>query len=404
MSLAILTAQIGNYHNARYTEFVKCGIDFTVLAVQNEGEFAKFLSTDTEGYAVRRVFGGRVEYLQACKKFEVWRIIQSKLDEINPEVVAVAGWATPESFSAIDWAKRNKKGIIVFSDSQRIDAERRRWREKLKSRIVSLCDAALVAGPSHAQYAIDLGIAENRIFLGYDVVDNDFFKIGAAIAKENSEFERARLKLPSRYILASARFVPKKNLLTLIRAFANAARALNNETHLVLLGDGPERKRLESEIERNELDDIVHLMGFKSYSDLPSYYGLAECFVHIATTEQWGLVINEAAASGLPIIASNSCGATECLVKHGQNGIAVNATDEMEVKDALVKVLTSSPEKLRRMRAASKAAAADWGLNRFALSLSEAYEAAKRAPKTAPFSGDRALLRLLARKPITRVQ
>src|SRR5208337_5127598 len=66
----------------------------------------------------------------------------------------------------------------------------------------------------------------------------------------------------------------------------------------------------------------AHLPGFKQYEELPAYYGLAGAFVHASTAEQWGLVANEAMASGLPVLVSNRCGCATELVEEGRNGFA----------------------------------------------------------------------------------
>ncbi len=77
---------------------------------------------------------------------------------------------------------------------------------------------------------------------------------------------------------------------------------------LVLLGDGPLKPTLLKLISSLGLESCVHLPGFKQYDELPVYLGLAETFIHASTTEQWGLVVNEAMASGLPVLVSNRCG------------------------------------------------------------------------------------------------
>ena len=148
----------------------------------------------------------------------------------------------------------------------------------------------------------------------------------------------------NRYFLASARFVEKKNLARLIQAYGlyrqNAEAknpSLNHPTEglngasrntdqspwdLVLLGDGPLKPELCRLISAGRLTGHVHLPGFKQYDELPLYYGLASAFVHASSTEQWGLVVNEAMASALPVLVSNRCGCAQELVAEGVNGFS----------------------------------------------------------------------------------
>src|SRR5207244_4064698 len=100
-----------------------------------------------------------------------------------------------------------------------------------------------------------------------------------------------------------------KNLPRLLEAFAGYRRLAGDAAwELVLLGDGPLRPELVALLKDLELDGHVLLPGFKQYDELPAYYGLAGAFIHASTTEQWGLVVNEAMASGLPVLVSDRCG------------------------------------------------------------------------------------------------
>ena len=135
--------------------------------------------------------------------------------------------------------------------------------------------------------------------------------------------------MPENYFLASARFIEKKNLSTLIEAYAEYRRrssafakatadkeiAGKRRGTSCFLGDGPLRETLNSQLSTLNLHEHVHLPGFKPYDELPVYYALANAFVHASTTEQWGLVVNEAIASGLPVIVSDRCGCAPELVQ-----------------------------------------------------------------------------------------
>src|SRR6185437_13984414 len=92
------------------------------------------------------------------------------------------------------------------------------WKEAMKRRMVDLFSAALVGGQPHVEYLVELGMPRKRVFIGYDVVDNDYFGRHTAEIR-NSRFEiRSKCSLPENYFLASARFIEKKNLPTLIQA------------------------------------------------------------------------------------------------------------------------------------------------------------------------------------------
>ena len=138
--------------------------------------------------------------------------------------------------------------MIVMSESARDDEFRTWWKEIIKRRIVDFYSAALVGGQRHVEYLVELGVPREGIFTGYDVVDNDWFA-RRAIEIRNSESEiRKKYGLPENYFLASARFIEKKNLPRLIRAYAEYREKpeLTGSApwDLVLLGDGPLRETL----------------------------------------------------------------------------------------------------------------------------------------------------------------
>jgi glycosyltransferase involved in cell wall biosynthesis len=114
----------------------------------------------------------------------------------------------------------------------------------------------------------------------------------------------------------------------------------------------------------------VHLPGFKQYDELPVYYALANAFVHASTTEQWGLVVNEAIASGLPVIVSERCGCVPELVQG--NGFTFNPMDEDELASLLFRMATSSEDDRRRLGDASYMIAANFVPDRFGEGLERA--------------------------------
>jgi glycosyltransferase involved in cell wall biosynthesis len=163
---------------------------------------------------------------------------------------------------------------------------------------------------------------------------------------------------------------------------------------LVLLGDGPLRGELEGRISELGIRNSVLLPGFKQYSDLPTYYGLAGAFVHVSTTEQWGLVVNEAMASGLPVLVSNRCGCATDLVEVGRNGFTFDPGD-FEALSRLVLQVASPACNRTAMGQASRERVQRWGPDAFARGLQNAVQTALRGPTPRISLLDHAMLRAL---------
>ncbi len=317
------------------------------------------------------------------------------LADARPDVVAIPGWSSHVALIALQWSLENNTPVLVMSDSNAIDAERYWPKEAIKRRIISLMSSAVAGGDRSAQYLVQLGMQQDRVFVGYDVVDNQYFIEGALRANADATELRRRFRLPGRYFLASARFVPKKNLSILLQAYARYKAALDsNAWKLVILGDGPLRSNLHEERHRLGLEREVIFPGFVQYGLLPTYYGLASAFVHPSSVEQWGLVVNEALAAGLPVLVSNRCGCVPELVKDGYNGFVFDPFD-IEKLAGLMASLSAHP-KLARMGRHSQEIINRWSLDTFAESMARAVEAALAAGSGRPTLLDRILLQGLS--------
>ncbi|GGC23813.1 hypothetical protein GCM10011363_45450 [Marivita lacus] len=402
MRITILTRQIGHYHDARYrgAATVIEG-DVTVVATMGRGAFDEFAATDLGSYARLVLYEDRATYDVALRKSLLKDAFTRMLAESAPDVLAVAGWANAESAIALRWARANGIPTVMMSESQIDDDKRQPFREWVKGRLVRLADAALVGGPPHADYIRTLGMPEARIFQGYNAVGNAHFETRAEMARADAEALRRQHGLPEQYLLASSRFIRKKNLTTLITAHGEVFDTGGPE--LVILGDGEMRPEIEAARAAHPAPDNVHLPGYRGYDDLPVYYALADGFVHVASHEQWGLVINEAMACALPVIVSDRCGATRSIVSDGTSGIVTRA-DAPSIAAAFMQWRDLGPEGRAQMGAAAQAAIADWGPSRFGAGLRDAAEAALAAyRRRAVGLLDRALLSRIERAEIARV-
>src|SRR5438034_4140182 len=357
--IAVVFHHIGPYHHARLNaaadRLAVIGIEWSAKGYDSWGA-----ADSLARYRKVSLFSDATD--QHPAKAELRRAFWSALERANPHVVAVNGWNNFGSLIAANCCVRLGIPMVVMSESASQHEARSWWKETIKRRIVNLYSAALVGGQRHVEYLVELGMPRERIFTGYDVVDNDYFAQRAIEIRDShlrrgyggqAAFEiRKKYGLPENYFLASARFIEKKNLTRLIRAYAEYRDRLKGTGvtdpsynrgapwDLVLLGDGPLRETLNTQLSTLNLHSHVHLPGFKQYDESPVYYALANAFVHASTTEQWRLVVNEAIASGLPIIVSDRCGCVPELVQG--NGFTFDPMNEHELAARLFKMAALS--------------------------------------------------------------
>jgi len=344
------------------------------------------------------IFAG--EDPDALARSLVARRIARNLEAIQPRAVAIPGWSEPFALAALRWCGDHGVPAVLMSESQAADGSRS-WRtEAVKRRLVARFSAALVGGRPHREYLRELGMPEDRIFLGYDVVDNGHFARGAEQARADAASCRRRLGLPESYFLASSRFVEKKNLLRLLQAFARfRTLAPRSEWKLVLLGDGPLKGEIVALANALSLSEDLLLPGFLQYEQLPAFYGLAAGFVHASTVEQWGLVVNEAMAASQPVLVSNRCGCAAELVRDGVNGYTFDPLDAEALAGLMAKVASSGERRLG-MGEASRRIVAEWPVERFAEGLEGAVRGAARVRRA--HLADATLLHVLMKRPLAR--
>jgi glycosyltransferase involved in cell wall biosynthesis len=381
-AIAVVFHHIGPYHHARLNaaadRLAVTGIEWSAKGHDEWG------AADTSArYQKISLFPEATDHHPG--KAELWRAFCWALEQARPDVAAVNGWNNFGSLVAADCCVRRGIPMVVMSESAQQDEPRTWWKEMIKRRIVALYSAALVGGQRHIEYLVELGMPRDRIFTGYDVVDNAYFRRRTEEIRSQKSDVRKQYGLPENYFLASARFIEKKNLPTLIRAYAGyrqkSEASGNPPWDVVLLGDGPLREALNSQLSTLNLHRHVRLPGFKQYDELPVYYALAKAFVHASTTEQWGLVVNEAIASGLPVIVSNRCGCVPELVQG--NGFTFEPTDEHELGSRLLQIASLSDDERRRLGDASYRIAANFAPERFGEGLEQAAQLALNQPRKA---------------------
>ena len=318
----------------------------------------------------------------------------SALEQTNPDVVAVNGWNNFGSLIAANCCLYREIPMVVMSESSREDESRIWWKEGIKRRIVALYSAALVGGQRHVEYLVELGMPRERVFTGYDVIDNAYFCDETAAVRSHQSKVREKYGLPQNYFLASARFIEKKNLRCLFDAYAEyrhkSQSAGNPVWDLVLLGGGPLRESLSAQLSTLNVSEHVHLPGFRPYDELPIYYGLAKAFVHVSATEQWGLVVNEAVAASLPVIVSSRCGCVPELVNG--NGFTFDPTNQRELTARLLEMASLSDQQRKHLGDNSDRIAAKFAPERFSEALGSATNVAMRVPRKSFRIVDRALL------------
>jgi len=398
--VAVVFHRLGPYHCARLEAAARhCDVTGIEIAAETQ-EYAWSPVEGAAEYSRVTLFPGGDTRTMSAK--QVSERVEDALQSCSPDAVAIPGWSENAAIGGLRWCAETGTPAILMSESTAHDDQRVRWREWVKQRIVDLYSTALVGGQRHIDYLVELRMPRDRIFTGYDVVDNDYFARSAKKVRSSEMEVRKKYGLPKNYFVASARFIPKKNLVTLLRAYAEYGQRSEVRSQesgvsgrmapwdLVLLGDGPLKADLCRLIDDLRIRNRVLLPGFKQYEELPVYYALARAFVHASATEPWGLVVNEASASGLPLIVSNRCGCVPELVQ--DNGFTFDPMNQHELASRLFEMASLSDDERDRLGHASRRIATNLRPNRFGEGLKRAATMAIDLPRRKFRAFDRAIL------------
>lgn len=295
-------------------------------------------------------------------KWMLARMIWQRLSKLNPELVLVPGYYTVPGLSAAFWARLHGRTSVLMSESTADDHPRVAWKEGMKSLLIrSLFDWAVAGGRAHVRYLRQLGVPAGRIAGFYDVVDNRWYRDGVKLARQQGA---PAYGLPTDYFLYVGRLAEEKNVQGLLQSWMKY-RADGGTWPLVLVGDGAEAAALRAQAAASPYATDVHFAGHKGSREMLPYYAFAGCFVLPSAREPWGLVVNEAMASGLPVIVSSRCGCAEDLVEHGENGFVFDPKLEGELAFLLSRMEALGEGRRHRMGARSSAIIEGYSPERF---------------------------------------
>lgn len=337
----------GPYHTARLracVEAAPAGVEVIGLAVAGQVQGRPWeAGEDGKDLRVETLFPD--EMYHELPKTRVRQAMQGILAELSPAVVGISGYGMTDSRAALEWARRKRVCRVMMTESKADDAPRVWWKEWLKSRLVRRFDSALCGGSPHRAYLEQLGMPPGRIFDRYDVVDNGRFRAAAERVRADPVPYRQLPGLEDErpFFLVSSRFIARKNLPRLIQAYAAYRGDHSDGWRLVILGTGPDEEQLRLQVESGRVPDVT-FAGFQQFESLVAYYALAGAFVHPALQEQWGLVVNEAMACGLPVLCSETVGACYDLVRDGENGFRFDP-GEISSMGGVLATMATSPDR-----------------------------------------------------------
>ncbi|WP_338243123.1 glycosyltransferase family 4 protein [Aurantiacibacter hainanensis] len=241
--------------------------------------------------------------------------IGQRLSEGRFDALLVMGWYLKSFIQGLVSAKLSGIPVMVRGDSH-LDTPRNALKLMAKRvlypRFLGQFDAALVVGKRNRAYWEYYGYPQNRMFDAPHCIDNAFF---ADLATQDARMMLRRdLGVPADAKLAmmAGKLIPLKRPVDLVEAVAKSRQDGVN-AHVLVAGSGPLEEHVRARC--SELGVPLHLLGFCNQTQMPAAYAAADVLVMCSESETWGLVVNEALASGTPALVSDVVGCAPDLLE-----------------------------------------------------------------------------------------
>lgn len=256
--------------------------------------------------------------------------------EYSPDVIFMSGWFDRGYLSVARAMRRQGVLVVAGTDAQWTGS----WRQQLGRLIApwylhSAIDVLWVAGERQRQLAHRLGYRGGQCWSGVYACDWARF----------ADYYTASSALPRSFLFVG-RYVHRKGVDLLVEAYERYRSQVEDPWSLVCAGQG----ELDSLLKAHE--DIENV-GFVQPDDLPALMKKAGAFVLPSRREPWGVVVQEAAAVGLPLICSEACGAAVHLLQDSYNGYLVQSKSADHLARCMRRMSETPDDERARMGARS---------------------------------------------------
>lgn len=230
--------------------------------------------------------------------------IWSTLNRLKPSVVVTTG-INPTHLYAFGWARMHRARHIYMTDGTEYSEADLGWKHRLVRRMIIKGSASGVAASESGRRLLQsYGMAADRVHLSRLCADNQLFGSNALTDRP--------------YDVMFCGQLHERKLPYLFAAVCKEIKNLRGSCRTLIVGDGPERDKVLSELHAADVD--MTYVGFVQPAELASWYPQARLLLFTTRLDPWGVVANEAMASGTPVITTPQAGAAGDLVIDRVNG------------------------------------------------------------------------------------
>lgn len=263
--------------------------------------------------------------------------IEKNIATFEPDIIWTAGWMDKDYLS---WTKKfgwPGKPTIMAMDAQWFGTLRQHINVLLSPfRLKPVYRYAWVPGAPQRLYARKLGFSDHHILEGLLIPDVALF------SKAYDDNKDLKFNSYPKAFLYIGELLPQK-FETLLQAFSTLKDEELNGWKLIVVGKGAMEN--DSRLQSHNID----YRGFMQQPELVNIFKEAGVFCLTSTSEAWGVVIQESAVAGIPLVVSKQCGASYSMLREGENGFLCNGESVTDIQDKLKKMIALPSSELLKM-------------------------------------------------------
>jgi glycosyltransferase involved in cell wall biosynthesis len=279
------------------------------------------------------VIGGATVKRQAdSTDFHISPRIFGRLLRSRPDAIISGGFSIPTLYAYL-YCKLSGAKLLIYSDGTSASESKLGWLQRVaRTLLVPRVSGFIAKSAPAADRFEELG-AKGRVVLAPHTTNlAPLLDVGAS----RNWLESGELRL-----LSVGRLISRKGIRHLIGALASM-RPVGRAVSLTIVGSGPEEVELKALVQSLGVPR-VRFAGFAQQDELPAYYAAADVFVFPTLDDPYGIVLLEAAASGLALVSSKHAGATQDFVRNSESGLVFDPLDEHALAETIAE-LADSPQ------------------------------------------------------------
>jgi len=332
-------------------------VEVYVCALNDEEENRNWGNSDNDVRFDYEILGGLHKYIWNYEyplhlNYGLLRVLRNE----KPDVILTSGYEQPAYWLAALYSKiRNKRFVTYMGTHKGSTGVDGYLKTFAKRKYLEWVDAVVSHGTKTSSYLKKLSVEENKIHEGFNTVDMKKFRNETI---QNKNYKQVGGSEKVEYIFIG-QFIKRKGIFELIREWPTRDRSIS----LKMVGSGPMFNRVKNYVNERGIDNIK-FEGNVKRKEIYKFYRSADILVMPSLKEVWGLVVNEALASGLFVISSIRAGCTTDIIREGFNGITFDPEKKNDLHDKIKKANKNINEIREKREDISKHAVRNMGLDR----------------------------------------